>query len=126
LRHTPNSRSALKGKSHAATVVVGGVSVVTVKVTFCGALLALEKATVAGRKVHCVLTGRPEHAISTPPTYPLIGAIAKVPLTEPGAETDNVPGGFNTSYCWLRIEIAIAVEEEGAKPESPVYIAVIV
>jgi hypothetical protein len=48
-----------------------------------------------------------------------MGAIAKVPLTEPGAVTDNVPGGFTTSYCWLRIETAIAADDDEAKPESP-------
>lgn len=67
LLQRPSSRRALKGRIH-ATEVGGGVPAVTVKVTLCGAVLVLEKAIVAGTKVHCTFTGRPEHAISTPPT----------------------------------------------------------
>ena len=72
--------------------------VVTVNCTVCAAVLPL-KATVAGVNMHCVLVGRPEHAISMPPTYPLIGTRLKLALADPGAETLSVVGALPMSNC---------------------------
>jgi hypothetical protein len=90
-----------------------------VSVTFCGAVFVPTKATVAGMKVHCVFTGRPEHAMLTPPTYPLIGASVKVALTEPGELTVRAVGWFANTYCGARMETTRVAEDDVAKPESP-------
>ena len=68
----------------------------TVSCTACAAVPPF-RAMVAGRNVHCVFAGRPEHAISTPPTYPLMGTILKVVLADPGATTLSVVGAFAIS-----------------------------
>lgn len=115
----PSSISAPNGNNHPATVLGGGVAVVMVSVTFCGAVFVPTKATVAGMKVHCVFTGRPEHAMLTPPTYPLIGASVKVALTEPGELTVRAVGWFANTYCGARMETTRVAEDDVAKPESP-------
>ena len=74
---------------------------------------------VPGVKLHCVFAGKPEHDMSTPPVYPLIGVTTKVVLAEPEVGTANVVGVFERTYVGASTETVTELEAEPAKPLSP-------